>query len=160
MKNIDFRDHAFRVSLYASVVSVLIILSFRDYFLFVPFRNGFDFLSVMGAISLLGWISLVVVPPLMLANKSARWNGARKWVFIAAVSLWTFATLLIKIYGLAVTGQLWAQYLIMYPALIFIEWVLPIFYISLAFSLAKNTPSRRAIVEPTNEAPKASFPQA
>jgi hypothetical protein len=159
MKKIDYREHAFRVSLYASVVSVLIVLSFKDYFLFVPFSNGVDFLSVMGAFSLLGWVSLVVAPPLLLSNQAARWTSSKKWLLVAAASLWTFSTLLIKIYGLAVTGQLWANYLIVYPVLIFFEWVLPVYYVLLAFKLAKELPTRPVASEEPGET-KAVYPQA
>lgn len=159
MAKIDYRAHAFRVSLYASLITTLVVLSFRDYFLFVPFANGFTYLSFLGALSMLGWILLIAVPPMLLANKDARWSGSRKWLFIFASSLWTFATLLIKIYGLATTGQLWANYLIVYPVMFFVEWILPIYYVFLAIRLGAKTASHSSAQVEEAPATKPVYPQ-
>jgi hypothetical protein len=119
------------------MIVVLTALSFKSYFLFVPFQYGFNLLSTLGFISLIGWLSLTVVPPLMLASRSASWGVGKSVLLIVASSLWTLSTLIIKIYGLATAGQLWASYLILYPILIFVEWILPIYYVVIAIRLAK-----------------------
>ena len=130
-------NNYFRTSIYASTIVVLIALSFKSYFLFVPFQYGVNLLSTLGFLSLLGWISLAAVPPLMLASKSSSWGVGKSVLLIIASSMWTLSTLVIKIYGLATAGQLWASYLILYPILIFVEWILPIYYIVVAIRLAK-----------------------
>jgi hypothetical protein len=132
----------FQISLYASLVVCLVALSFQSYFLFVPFANGVNFLAVMAFLTQIGWLLLVAVPPLLLSKKSANWTGGRVALFIFASTLWTVSTLIIKIYGLVTAGQLWASYLVAYPIMIFVEWILPIFYVVLAVRLARsNRPS-------------------
>ena len=123
----------------------MVVLSFRDYFLFVPFKNGVDFLSVMGALSIVGWVLLILGPPFLLANRTVPWGNSRVWLLIATSTLWTFSTLLIKIYGLIAFGQFWGTYLIYYPILFLVEWVLPIFYVAMAFKLRKSEKIRQIV---------------
>lgn len=147
--------------MYASLVTALVVLSFRDYFLFVPFANGFNYLSFLGALSELGWILLIAVPPMLLSNKDAKWTSGRKWFFIFVSSLWTIATVLIKIFGLVTTGQLWANYLVVYPVMFFVEWILPLYYVWLAFKLGSKTAAHSsARTEEPAQPAKLSYPQA
>jgi hypothetical protein len=128
------KSDVFRLSLAASLVSALIILSFRQYFFYLPFQNGFNLLSILGFLALLGWISLVIVPPILLLE-TENWTLRRHVLFLISVSVWTLSTLAIKIYNLLTFGQIWADYLILYPALFFVEWLLPAYYIYLSLSL-------------------------
>lgn len=132
-----FKIDIFKVSLAASVVTALIALSFRQYFFYVPFQNGVDLISTFGFFALIGWIALVLVPPLIL-SRTETWKNFRHVTFLISVSMWTGATLAIKIYTLSTIGQIFADYLVAYPALFFVEWLLPIYYIFLAITLRKN----------------------
>lgn len=128
----------FSASLLASVVVVLTAFSLKSYFFFVPFETGFNFLSLMATLTLIGWIILVTVPPILLAMRS-KWNSRRTALLIVSASVWTFATTAIKVYGLAISGRLWADYLALYPIMIFVEWILPAAYVLLALSLQKQS---------------------
>ena len=127
----------FKVSIAASAVTALIILSFRQYFFYIPFQNGFDAISTFGFLALLGWISLVVVPPIVLSG-AEKWTTRRHVIFLISVLMWTGSTLAIKIYTLSTVGQIWADYLVAYPALFFVEWLLPGYYVFLAVTLRKT----------------------
>jgi hypothetical protein len=139
------RKEGFRVSLVASLISVLVILSFQSYFLFVPFENGFNFLSLMGAITIVGWVLLIFGPSLVLFGgaKNAPWSLWRSISLIFFGTLWTAATTVIKIYGLAVSGQLWASYWLSYPILLFVEWLLPIYYVLLSIRLLRASSPKK-----------------
>jgi hypothetical protein len=113
-----------------SVLTLLVILSFPSYFLYLPFQDGFSLFAFLGFTALLGWISLVVLPPIFFANPV--WGTGKKVVFIAAVSLYTLSTVGVKWVSLFTIGTFYADYLVIYPVLIFIEWLLPIFYIYVA----------------------------
>ena len=132
----------FSASVSASLVVVLTALSLKSYFFFVPFETGFNFLSLMAALTLVGWILLVLAPPLLLISSPSKWTSRRTVLLIVSATVWTFATSAIKIYGLVVTGRLWADYLALYPIMIFVEWILPAFYVLLALNLSRQ--SKRA----------------
>ena len=127
----------FKVSLAASVVTLFIILSFQRYFFYIPFQNGFDVLSTFGFTAILGWVSLVVAPPLLLW-KSETWTKQKNVIFLISVLLWTASTVGIKIYTLSTVGQVFAEYLVLYPVLFFMEWLLPGYYFLLARTLRKS----------------------
>jgi hypothetical protein len=65
-------------------------------------------------------------------------------LLIITSSLWTVSTLIIKIYGLVVFGQFWANYLVVYPILAFLEWVVPVYYVVLAVRLRRYTKNLQA----------------
>lgn len=126
----------FVVSLLGSTVVLLTALSFPQYFIFVPFTNGVNLLSFFGAGTLLGWGLLVVGPPLVLRTSIQGWNFSKTLTLVVFVSIYPFFTTAVKVYGLVVLGQLWAEYLVAFPIMIFVEWVLPISYLFLARSLS------------------------
>jgi hypothetical protein len=118
----------FKTSLALSVLTFLVVLSFPNYFLYVPFQDGMSLFSALGFFALLGWVSLVVLPPVFFAG-AAKWRLGKTVGFIAAVSLYTLSTVGVKVASLVSIGTFYADYLIIYPILIFIEWILPAFYI-------------------------------
>jgi hypothetical protein len=115
-------------SVIASVVVALTALSFPQYFLIVPFANGVNVLSLLGLATTVGIVALIVLPPLLLRQPNS-WSIAKSMFFLFSVSLYTLSTLLIKLYTLATLGRIWADYLIIYPILFFIEWLLPTVYV-------------------------------
>lgn len=129
----SFKLDALKASLIASVVTAFTALSFPQYFLVAPFANGVNLLSWLGFLTTLGIVSLILLPPLFLRRDT--WSKAKTIFFVFFVSLFTLSTALIKIYTLVTMGTVFADYLILYPILFFIEWILPILYVSLAFRL-------------------------
>lgn len=145
----------FFVSLMLSVVSATIVLSFRQFFLYVPFAGGVSFREIFAFVSQVGWISLLVVPPLLLRRVEG-WSRLKTAVLIASASLYTFATLAIKANNVAMYGDPFAMYLLNYPALLFLEWLLPAFYIGSALllrnlAIRSAASARRARLGPTEE---------
>lgn len=132
-----FNLDVFKVSLAASVISVLVTLSFPQYFFFVPFANGVNVMSTLGFLSSVGLIAMIVLPPIFLLDVD-QWSRTKNVYFLIAVTTWTLTTVAIKIYTLATLGRIWADYLVLYPVLFFIEWLLPIFYVILAFKLRSS----------------------
>ena len=127
----------FFVSLILSIASASIVLSFRKFFFYVPFAGGFGFRETFAFIALLGWIALVVIPPLLL-RRIERWSDLKTGLLIGAASLYTLATLAIKVNNTVLYGDPFVLYLVNYPALFFLEWLLPAFYISCALLLRKQ----------------------
>ena len=121
-----------------SVTCLLVVLSFKQYFFYVPFLNGVTTYSAITAIALVGWIALITVPPFMLRNTDG-WSGIKHYVFLGIVSLWTIGTLAVKIYTLINFGTIWANYLVVYPVLALPEWLVPIFYVVTAMKLKKQS---------------------
>lgn len=127
----------FEISLALSVITVLVILSFPSYFLYLPFQDGIGLFAVLGFFALLGWVCLVVLPPVFFADVK-RWTTKKNIAFIAVVSLYTLSTLGVKLASLITIGEFYGDYLIIYPVLIFIEWILPVFYIFVALRQGKK----------------------
>jgi hypothetical protein len=117
-----------QLSLGLSAVTLLIIFSFRDYFLYIPFQDGFSVFAFLGFTALVGWISLVVFPPVFFSDNKP-WNSFKTILFFLAIGLYTASTLCVKIYSLATIGTFYANYLVLYPALFLIEWLVPGFYV-------------------------------
>lgn len=131
----SFKLDAFTASVIASVVTALTVLSFPQYFLLVPFANGVTILSSLGFATTIGLVTLIVLPPLFLLGKDS-WSMAKTLIFVFSVSLFTLSTAIIKIYTLVTMGTIWADYLIVYPILFFIEWLLPTLYVILGFRMS------------------------
>jgi hypothetical protein len=127
----QLRVDMFQVSVAFSVLTALVILSFPSYFLYLPFQDGFSLFAFLGFTTLLGWIFLVIIPPLFFSS-SAKWSTLKSALFVAGVSLYTLSTLGVKVASLLSIGVFYAEYLVLYPVLIFIEWLLPSFYIYVA----------------------------
>jgi uncharacterized membrane protein len=142
----------FRVSLALSVISMLIILSFSEFFIYVPLSGGISLLTLLGLFAFIGWIALVVLPPIFLLLIK-NWNLIAVIAFISVVSLYTAATFAVKIYSLATMGAIYAQYLILYPALFLVEWIIPAFYIYVALRLRRATQSKAS----AGDSPRSDF---
>lgn len=125
----------FDISLLISMFVGFIVITFDQYFFFVPFEGGVNVLSVLQALTMVGWIALLAVPPIMFYRDDAIWDNQRFWLFVVAVTTWTVSTALIKLYNLINYGSLYADYLWFYPVFILFEWIIPGVYIWLASDL-------------------------
>lgn len=128
------RVSLFVVSSMLSLISITVILSFRDFFFFVPLAGGISFREVFAFISQIGWVLLIITPPLLL-RKVEGWSSLKMWLLISASSLYTLATLGIKVNNVMNFGDPFAAYLTTYPSLFFLEWLLPAFYVACAVML-------------------------
>jgi hypothetical protein len=127
----------FQLSLAASVIGALAILSFPSYFFYVPFSSGVNTVTVLGFMTMIGWISLLVAPPLFVGVWDM-WSKRRSYWLMAAVLLYPVATVLVKISSLVLYGEIWASYLVTYPILFFLEWLLPAAYVYIAIRLRRR----------------------
>jgi hypothetical protein len=123
------------MSVLASVFVVGVVLTFPSYFFFTPFQAGFNVLSILQFLTMLGWISLIATPLVMFRRDQVVWERSRFYIFSILVSLWTISTVLIKIYNYVNFGDMFADYLWVYKIFIVFEWLLPAFYIWLAADL-------------------------
>lgn len=123
----------FPVSLIISAVILLTVLSFPEYFFFIPgVPDGFTIFSFMQVFSTLGWVSLILTPPLMLGfSNLANWGKVRSSLFLVGVTLWTAATLIVQIITLALYGEVWLEYMIVYPIFFFMSVIAPAIYITI-----------------------------
>jgi hypothetical protein len=143
-----FSIDIFRVSLALSAISMLIILSFSQFFFYAPLAGGISPLTLLGLFALIGWVSLVVLPPVFLLLVK-KWNLRAVVGLISAATLYTAATFGVKILSLATMGAIYAQYLILYPALFLVEWIIPAFYVYVALRLYRQTQSKAVSDENT-----------
>lgn len=139
------RLSTFVVSVFMSVIGATIVLSFQRFFLFVPFSGQVAwFRELFAFLSQVGWVLLLVVPPLLLRKVDA-WSIAKTSALIASATLYPASLLVLKIYFLVSFGDTYAVYLVNFPALFFLEWLLPAFYVTCAVLLRRD-----AIVELAN----------
>jgi hypothetical protein len=129
-----------KMSILISVSLFLVTLSFKNFFYYVPFSNGFSLLSTLQAFTVVGWILLIAAPPLFFAIPQP-WNQAKFILYFTSVSLWTVATFLIKIVTLVSYGKIWAEYLTTYPVMFYFEWIVPAFYVWLGIQMYKAVKS-------------------
>ena len=121
-----------KLSLILSTALFLVTLTFKSYFYFVPFQAGVNLFSILQALTIIGWISLIAAPPLFFAS-DYRWTRNKFYLFMVSVLLWTGTTLIIKINTLISFGQIWTGYLTTYPVMIFFEWIAPLIYAVIAY---------------------------
>lgn len=132
----------FLISGVITVVILATVLSFPQFFLFIPFDGGLNFLAFMGFLTLLGWIGLAVIPPIVLLGRAETLSRFGAVLLAVSVLIYPLSTSTIKIYGLATTGQFWGQYLFTYPILLALEWLLPIFYLYIALRVYRGAKNR------------------
>jgi hypothetical protein len=128
----------FLTSCVVSVVIAATAFSFPRFFLYVPFARGMDVLSFLGFFALLGWVLMMVVPPLLLNPKITNWRSSHLYFLLGSVLIYPLSTLGVKILGLVSLGEIWIQYLLNYPILLAIEWLFPILYMGVGLFLSRR----------------------
>jgi hypothetical protein len=128
----------FAVSLAISVFGVAVILSFSNFFFQVPFQGRFaPFREVFAFVSQIGWVLLLLVPPIML-RKIRNWSASKSIILISSVIIYPASLLVLKIYFTITFGNAYAGYLLSFPALFLLEWVVPAFYVICAIMLRRT----------------------
>ena len=116
------------LSILISVFLFLVTLTFKSYFFFKPFEAGLSLLSLLQFLTIIGWISLIALPPLYFSSEY-KWTQSKFYSFLGLTTLWTTSTVLIKVYTFVSFGQIWAGYLSTYPVMFFFEWIAPAVYV-------------------------------
>jgi hypothetical protein len=127
----------FLTSIVMSITVVASALSFPQFFLFVPFASGMTLLSTLGFLTLFGWVILAALPPLVLYSRDPSLAKRAGITLFVAAAIYPLATLSVKITGLALYGQLWAEYLLTYPILFVVEWIFPMIYAYIALRIIR-----------------------
>ncbi len=108
------------------------MLSFRDYFFFVPSFSGPNpVIAYAQVLVALGWVSLVILPPFALRNWSQIGRLGPIFLLTGAL-LWPVSTLLIKILNLAIYGNPSVGYLQKHPIFFLMEYGIPALYLYIA----------------------------
>lgn len=130
MQRLDSINY-FWVSVINSAVILLTVLSFPNYFFFIPgVPDGFTVFSFIQLFSSAGWFLLIVVPPIMFGfSHISQWGHVRSTLFFISVLLWTVSTLIIQIIALALYGEIWLEYMIVYPIFFFMSLGAPFIYV-------------------------------
>jgi hypothetical protein len=117
------------LSFFTSVYILFIVLSFRDYFFFVPdFSRPYPEIAFVQVFTALGWIFLIVLPPLALANWSSWSKGAPRLILLGAL-LWPLSTLTIKALNLVHYENAFVGYLGEHPLFLVMEFGVPALYL-------------------------------
>jgi hypothetical protein len=117
------------LSFFTSLYTLFIVLSFREYFFFIPdFSRPHPEIAFVQVFTALGWIFLIVLPPLALTNWS-KWNrGAPRLILLGAL-LWPLSTLTIKALNLFHFGNPYVGYLGEHPLFLVMEYGIPALYL-------------------------------
>lgn len=127
MKMIQKRD--FRFSLLTSIYLLFIVLSFREYFFFLPnFSRPQTLIALTQIFTTIGWIALIVAPPVLL-RKSQVIGRAKSLLFLASVLIWPLSTMTIKVLNYYYFDAPYIDYLGVHPLFILFEYVIPAVYV-------------------------------
>ena len=127
MKMIQKRD--FRFSLLTSIYLLFIVLSFREYFFFLPnFSRPQTLIALTQIFTTIGWIALIVAPPVLL-RKSQVMGRAKSLLFLASVLIWPLSTMIIKALNYFYFDAPYIDYLGVHPLFILFEYVIPAVYV-------------------------------
>ncbi len=122
-------DDGIITSLVISAVLALVVLSYRDWFFFVPIlSNGLNAISVIQIFSTVGWVSLILIPPFMIYQERG-FAGSRGAVFLGSALLWPLATVLIALVTFATFGKFYLDYLAQSPIFFFMDILAPAYYV-------------------------------
>jgi len=117
------------LSFFTSLYTFFIVLSFREYFFFIPdFSRPHPEIAYVQVFTALGWIFLILLPPLALVNWSKWGKGAPKLILLGAL-LWPLSTLTIKALNFLHYGDPFVGYLGEHPLFLVMEYGIPILYL-------------------------------
>jgi hypothetical protein len=117
------------ISVLTSIYIVFIILSFREYFFFIPnFSRPYPVIAFVQVLTALGWISLIALPPLALLNWSRLGRLSSTMLLIGAL-VWPLSTLTIKALYLSFYGNPFIGYIGDHPLFLLMEYGIPALYL-------------------------------
>lgn len=116
-------------SVLTSIYISFIVLSFREYFFFIPnFSRPYPVIAFVQVLTALGWISLIVLPPLALLNWS-RWGRHGSTMLLIGALVWPLSTLTIKALYLSFYGNPFIGYMGDHPLFLLMEYAIPGLYL-------------------------------
>ena len=119
----------FRFSLLTSIYLFFIVLSFREYFFFLPnFSRPQTLIALTQIFTTIGWVALILAPPILLRKMQAM-NKSKSLLFLVSVLIWPLSTLTIKALNYYYFKALYIDYLGIHPLFILFEYVIPALYI-------------------------------
>ena len=118
-----------------SVVFGLVVFSYKEFFLFNPLETSPTWLSILQLISVIGWISLLIVSPLLVLTSRGKSSYTR--LIRASALLWPGSLLLIHIGLFITTNNAYLGYLLEKPIFIFTDILVPLTYVY-AFKAAET----------------------
>jgi hypothetical protein len=104
-----------------------VTLTFLGFFFTDPLQYGNTVLAFVQYISQFAWVSLVVLPPILLSVRA--WNALIKITFLVAVLAWPVTLITIRVLLLVETGDAYLSYLMSYPIFIFTDILVPLIYV-------------------------------
>jgi len=117
------------ISVLTSIYIVFIVLSFREYFFFIPnFSRPYPVIAFVQVLTALGWISLIALPPLALLNWSRLGRLSSTMLLIGAL-IWPLSTLTIKALYLSFYGNPFIGYIGDHPLFLLMEYGIPALYL-------------------------------
>jgi hypothetical protein len=122
------RANAGLISLILGVVLLLITLTYPSFFFFNPFEAGISIHTLLQALSLLGWITLISVPVFIL-NKRVHFDGMVQLIFLVSVLIWPAGILLIRVMLMINTSDPHLLYLFEHPVFIVSDVIVPAIYV-------------------------------
>jgi hypothetical protein len=124
------------VSLILSTVLFLTMLSFISFFMYNPFAAGVSILALAQAASLLGWVLLTVLPPLLLSVEIK--FRTFSVLFLISALLWPAALILIRFVLFVQIGDPAMTYLYSFPIFLFTDIIVPILYVLMWRSISRT----------------------
>ena len=116
-------------SILTSIFNFFIVISFRQYFFFVPnFDRPHSIIAFVQVLTALGWILLIIVPPFVLLKWSDLGKSGPFLLLISAL-IWPISTVLIKILNLSFYGNPYMGYMKDHPLFVLMEYLIPGFYL-------------------------------
>jgi hypothetical protein len=121
----DFAAISFLTSIYV----LFIVLSFREYFFFIPtFTRPHPVIAYVQVLTAIGWVLLILLPPLALLKRSS-WSRGASWLILISALVWPISTLIIKVLNFFFYGNPFVGYLGDHPLFLLMEYGIPALYL-------------------------------
>lgn len=115
-------------SVFISIYILFIVLSFRGYFFFLPnFSRTHQIIAYVQVLTTIGWIFLILLPPIVLWKWSA-WGKLGPSLLLIGALLWPVSTVAIKMLNFSFNGDPYMAYMVERPIFLLMEYVIPGFY--------------------------------
>lgn len=116
-------------SILTSIYIIFIVISFREYFFFIPnFSRPHSIIAYIQVLTAVGWIILIILPPLALLKWRDSGGLGSLLILIGALT-WPISTILIKILNFAFYGNPYLGYMRDRPLFVLMEYLIPGFYL-------------------------------
>ena len=129
VKTAKARSNFIAQSVFTSIYILFIVLSFRGYFFFLPnFSRTHQIIAYVQVFTTLGWIFLILLPPIALW-KWSDWGKFGPSLLLIGALWWPVSTLAIKLLNFSFDGNPYVAYLVERPIFLLMEYIIPGFYL-------------------------------